>query len=76
VTAVDHISFQVVAGGIISLSGPNDAGKTTTVKMLTGQLRPNEEQATLLGLDVVRDTESVQAQIGVCFEVTKNYSLR
>jgi ABC-2 type transport system ATP-binding protein len=71
--AVDQISFAVAAGEILSFLGPNGAGKTTTVKMLTGQLRPMEGQATLLGLDVARNTEQIQAQIGVCFELTNLY---
>jgi ABC-2 type transport system ATP-binding protein len=73
VLAVDHISFQVAEGEILSFLGPNGAGKTTTVKMLTGQLHPQEGEATLMGLDIVRDTERVQAQIGVCFEITNLY---
>jgi len=71
--AVDHISFHVAEGEILGFLGPNGAGKTTTVKMLTGQLRPKEGRATLLGLDVARDTEKVQAHIGVCFELTNLY---
>jgi len=69
-TAVDHIDFKVNVGGILSFLGPYGAGKTTTVKMLTGQLRPKEGKAVLLGMDVVQETERVQAQIGVCFEQT------
>jgi len=72
-TAVDHIDFSVKEGEILSFLGPNGAGKTTTVKMLTGQLRPKEGSATLLGMDVVKQTEKVQAQIGVCFELTNLY---
>jgi ABC-2 type transport system ATP-binding protein len=72
-TAVDQISFDVATGEILSFLGPNGAGKTTTVKMLTGQLRPMEGQAVLLGLDVARNTEQIQAQIGVCFELTNLY---
>ena len=49
--AVDHVSFHVAEGEILGFPGPNGAGKTTTVKMLTGQLRPQEGRATLLGLD-------------------------
>jgi ABC-2 type transport system ATP-binding protein len=71
--AVDHIDFSVGEGEILSFLGPNGAGKTTTVKMLTGQLRPKEGSATLLGLDVVHHTEKVQAQIGVCFEIANLY---
>lgn len=71
--AVDHISFHVAAGEILGFLGPNGAGKTTTVKMLTGQLPPQAGRATLLGLDVARDPNKVQAQIGVCFEQTNLY---
>jgi ABC-2 type transport system ATP-binding protein len=71
--AVDHINFEVAAGEIIGFLGPNGAGKTTTVKMLTGQLRPQEGKATLLGRDIVKETQAVRAQIGVCFEQTNLY---
>jgi ABC-2 type transport system ATP-binding protein len=73
VRAVDHINFEVAEGEILSFLGPNGAGKTTTVKMLTGQLRPQEGKAILLGMDVVKETEKVQAKIGVCFEITNLY---
>jgi ABC-2 type transport system ATP-binding protein len=71
--AVDHITFEVVTGEILGFLGPNGAGKTTTVKMLTGQLRPQEGTATLLGRDIVKETQNVRAQIGVCFEQTNLY---
>ncbi len=73
VLAVDHISFDVAEGEILGFLGPNGAGKTTTVKMLTGQLMPQSGRATLLGLDVAKQAEKVQAQIGVCFELTNLY---
>jgi ABC-2 type transport system ATP-binding protein len=72
-TAVDDISFAVAEGEILGFLGPNGAGKTTTVRMLTGQLRPHGGRALLLGRDVARDTAAVQAQIGVCFEITNLY---
>ncbi|MBM4458419.1 MAG: ABC transporter ATP-binding protein [Chloroflexi bacterium] len=71
--AVDHISFNVAEGEILGFLGPNGAGKTTTVGMLTGQLRPKAGKATLLGMDVARQPEAVQAQIGVCFEIANLY---
>jgi ABC-2 type transport system ATP-binding protein len=71
--AVDHISFSVARGEILGFLGPNGAGKTTTVKMLTGQLKPKEGKATLLGMDVAHNIERVQAEIGVCFEETNLY---
>jgi ABC-2 type transport system ATP-binding protein len=71
--AVDHISFEVEAGEILGFLGPNGAGKTTTTKMLTGQLLPQEGKATLLGQDIVKETQRVRSQIGVCFEQTNLY---
>ena len=71
--AVDGISFDVAEGEILGFLGPNGAGKSTTVKMLTGQLLPQSGHATLLGLDVARHPKQVQAQIGVCFEITNLY---
>ena len=72
-TAVDHIDFSVAEGEILGFLGPNGAGKSTTVKMLTGQLRPKEGKATVLGLDIAQHPKKVQAQIGVCFEITNLY---
>jgi ABC-2 type transport system ATP-binding protein len=71
--AVDHISFNIPEGEILGFLGPNGAGKTTTVKMLTGQLKPGEGRATLLGMDVAKNVEKVQGDIGVCFETTNLY---
>ncbi len=71
--AVDHIGFHVAKGEILGFLGPNGAGKTTTIKMLTGQLRPKGGRATLLGMDVTKNVERVQAEIGVCFEDTNLY---
>lgn len=72
-TAVDHIHFDVAAGEVLGFLGPNGAGKSTTIKMLTGQIRPTEGKATLLGLDVSKHANQVQAQIGVAFEATNLY---
>ena len=71
--AVDQISFEVAEGEILGFLGPNGAGKTTTVKMLTGQMRPKEGKASLLGMDITQHTEKIQTQIGVCFEIANLY---
>ncbi len=72
-TAVDHISFNVAESEIMGFLGPNGAGKTTTFKMLTGQLKPKGGQASLLDMDITRNLEKVQGEIGVCFETTNLY---
>jgi ABC-2 type transport system ATP-binding protein len=71
--AVDQISFAVAPGEILGFLGPNGAGKSTTVKILTGQLRPQAGRATLLGVDVARRPKQIQARIGVCFESPNLY---
>jgi ABC-2 type transport system ATP-binding protein len=71
--AVDHIDFNVGQGEILGFLGPNGAGKSTTVKMLTGQLRPQSGWATLLDINVAQKPKDVQAKIGVCFERTNLY---
>ena len=71
--AVDHINFEVGQGEILGFLGPNGAGKSTTVKMLTGQLKPKEGSATLLGMNIAEQPDKVQAKIGVCFEHANLY---
>jgi ABC-2 type transport system ATP-binding protein len=71
--AVDHISFEVAEGEILGFLGPNGAGKSTTVKLLTGQLRPDDGEARLLGQDISKHTNQLQAHIGVSFETTNLY---
>ena len=63
-TAVDHINFEVNAGEVVGYLGPNGSGKTTTIRMLLGLLAPNEGEATVLGYDVVRQSEEVRARVG------------
>lgn len=71
--AVDHISFGIGKGEILGFLGPNGAGKTTTLKMLTGQLLPQDGEISVLGIDVKKDVRKIKSQIGVCFEEKNLY---
>jgi ABC-2 type transport system ATP-binding protein len=62
--AVDHVSFGVRAGEIFGFLGSNGAGKSTTIRMLCGLLRPTSGTAMVGGLDVARDPEGVKRRIG------------
>ncbi len=62
--AVDHVSFQVQRGEIVGYLGPNGSGKTTTIRMLLGLLRPSEGRASVFGFDVYHQAEAVRAQSG------------
>ena len=73
IEAVKSISFEVAQGEILGFLGPNGAGKSTTIKVLTGQLTPQSGKASILGVDVKKDSPEIQAQIGVCFEEKNLY---
>ncbi len=64
-TAVDGVSLSVQKGALFGLLGPNGSGKTTMIKMLTGQVRPTGGSATVLGLDVEKDPITVRERIGI-----------
>jgi len=62
--AVDSVSFDVPAGEIFGYVGPNGSGKTTTIRMLLGLLRPTSGRASVLGFDSARQFEKVRARSG------------
>ncbi len=59
-TAVDQLSFSVDPGEIFGLVGPDGAGKSTTLRLLSSILDPTEGQASIAGYDVCRDPEAVK----------------
>src|SRR4030042_2347775 len=63
-TAVDHVSFSVNAGEVVGYLGPNGSSKAPTIRMLLGLLRPSEGEATVLGYDIVRQSEQVRERVG------------
>jgi sodium transport system ATP-binding protein len=65
VDAVQGVSFEAADGCITGLLGPNGAGKTTTLRMIAGLVRPDAGQITVAGIDVARQPQAVQAQLGV-----------
>ncbi|MGE0360398.1 MAG: ATP-binding cassette domain-containing protein [Vicinamibacterales bacterium] len=62
--AVNEVSFDVRRGEIFGFLGANGAGKSTTIRMLCGLLRPTSGTALVGGVDVARDPEGVKRQIG------------
>jgi ABC-2 type transport system ATP-binding protein len=62
--AVDDVSLQVKAGEIYGLVGADGAGKTTTMRLLVGALRPDQGEITICGYDVIRKTELARQQLG------------
>ncbi len=62
-TAVDGLTFDVAPGELFGLVGPDGAGKTTTLRMLAGVLRPTAGDALIGGVSVARDPEGVKHRI-------------
>jgi ABC-2 type transport system ATP-binding protein len=62
--AVNDVSFSVRQGEIFGFLGANGAGKSTTIRMLCGLLRPTAGTALVGGVDVSRDPEGVKRRIG------------
>ena len=59
-TAVDGLSFTVRRGELFGLVGPDGAGKTTTLRMLAGVMRPSAGDAVINGVSVAKDPEAVK----------------
>jgi ABC-2 type transport system ATP-binding protein len=62
--AVDRLTFDVAQGEVFGFLGSNGAGKSTTIRMLCGLLKPTSGTATVGGVDVSRDPEGVKRRIG------------
>ena len=73
--AVDRVSFDVHAGEIFGFLGSNGAGKSTTIRMLCGLLRPTAGSAVVGGIDVSRDPEGVKRRIGYMSQKFSLYEL-
>lgn len=64
VTAVNDVSFKVEKGEIVGFLGPNAAGKTTTMRILTTYLPATSGTATVAGFDVHEQSMEVRKRIG------------
>ena len=66
-TAVDDLSFSIQPGEAVGYIGANGAGKSTTIKMITGILVPTRGEVTTCGLRPMADRRELARQIGVVF---------
>ncbi len=73
-TAVNHISFEVQQGEIVGFLGPNAAGKSTTMKMLTCFLTPTDGTASVAGFDIGENSLEIRRRIGYLAENNPLYS--
>lgn len=64
VTALTELSLQIRAGGITGIVGPDAAGKTTLMRLITGLLIPDAGSIRVFGFDSARESQRVQANVG------------
>ncbi|UDF05206.1 ABC transporter ATP-binding protein [Asticcacaulis sp. AND118] len=63
-TAVDNVAIRMPRGQVWGFLGPNGSGKTTTIRMLCGLLRPDAGQGTCLGHDIIAESRQIKRQVG------------
>lgn len=62
--AVNNLNLEVKSGELFAFLGPNAAGKTTTIKLLTGLLKPTSGSAKIYGFDIQKDCASAKPLLG------------
>ncbi len=72
--AIQDVSFNVEIGEILGFLGPNGAGNTTTMRILTGFMPPTRGKVTLDGYDVVEQSLQVRKKIGYLPETVPLYT--
>jgi ABC-2 type transport system ATP-binding protein len=68
VRALDDLTFEVPAGKVFGFLGPNGSGKTTTIRLLLGLLRPTTGRVEVLGLDAGTRSSEIRERVGVLLE--------
>jgi len=63
-TAVDNVNFEVRRGEIFGFLGPNGSGKTTTIRMTLGLMKPTSGEVDVLGMKVDGDTAKIRPRVG------------
>lgn len=63
-TAVDGVTFDVQRGEIFGFIGPNGSGKTTSIRMMLGLLKPTEGEVEVLGIDSSTQAHAIRSRIG------------
>lgn len=61
---VDRVDLHVARGRICGFLGPNGSGKTTTIRMICGLLKPDAGEGTCLGFDIIRQAADIKRRVG------------
>lgn len=71
--ALDKLNLRIEKNTCVGYLGPNGSGKSTTIKILTGLLRPTSGKAYLSGIDVAKDTRKALQNVGAVVETPEFY---
>jgi len=74
ISSIEDINFRIRAGEIVGYLGPNGSGKSTTVKIITGLLRPNEGSVLFEGKDIREDMVGFRSTLGYVPEEAHVYT--
>lgn len=65
---IHNLSFSVRKGQIFGFLGPNGSGKTTTIRMMTGMIKPSSGSVTIMGYDVQKDFHKAMENLSAIVE--------
>src|SRR5215471_16299559 len=71
--AVNDLHLQVMRGDVFGFLGPNGSGKTTTIRMLLGLIRPTAGRAIIFGMDTTQQLPAILPRIGAIVETPVFY---
>jgi len=71
--ALDHVSMEVPAGSVLVLLGPNGSGKTTTLKLISTMLLPDEGRVLVQQFDTRMDSKSVRQRVGFAVATERSF---
>ena len=74
VRALHQVSLDLLAGEVLALIGENGAGKSTTLKMITGYISPTAGNVHVDGINIIDDHLEIQKQIGYLPELNPLYA--
>ena len=73
VVAVNDVSFHISPGEVVGFLGANGAGKSTTMRLLTGCLKADAGSARIEGHDIARETRAAQSKLGYLPEAASGF---
>jgi ABC-2 type transport system ATP-binding protein len=71
--ALDHVSLEVPSGGVLVVLGPNGSGKTTTLKLVSTMLLPDDGRVLVQGFDTRSDSRAVRERVGFAVATERSF---